>query len=155
LEKESDDVSGGWSCDGPGDGHAEGARQNVVEELVVSGPPERVVHHDRPVGDPLLEDGTVERHVLADAVEREVVSPGGLQANPADLDWLRYGTGIQRVDPLGQGVRERPFLAEEDADLLHRPPPSTQPIVAARLRRLRGSRNVRHRRPERHRPRVG
>jgi hypothetical protein len=43
--------------------------QHVIEELVVGRPPEGVVDDDRAFRGELLQDGAVERNVLADAVE--------------------------------------------------------------------------------------
>ena len=77
--------------------HRDAARlgDDVVEELVVAAPPERVVNDLRAGRRGLLEVGPVERDLMADTVEDDVVVRGDVLAERADRD--RLGNEIGRA----------------------------------------------------------
>ena len=95
-------------------------RDHVVEELVVRRPPERIVDHDRPVEGGLLQERAIERNVLADPVQDQVVLFRRFETDAADPDGLRHDVRIApAVDPIHQGIGEGTLLTEENADRLH------------------------------------
>src|SRR5450759_684862 len=101
-------------------GDAGGAGHDVVEELVVGRPPERVVDDDRALRRELLEHGPVEWDVLADPVEDQVVGPGRFETHGPDVGRLGHDAGGARaVDPVHQRQRESPLLSKENADAFH------------------------------------
>jgi hypothetical protein len=64
-------------------------RDDVVEELVVAAPPERVVDDLDAGGRGLLQVGAVKRHVVADPVEDDVVVGGDVLASGPTLQARR------------------------------------------------------------------
>ena len=109
--------------DRPGHGDTDGPGHDVVEELVVGRPPERVVDDlDAPRGR-ALEERPVERHLVADAVEDHVVRERLLLGDVPDLDGFPFhgeaATPGQLVDLVAEGPRKRVLHAEQDPDRLH------------------------------------
>jgi hypothetical protein len=98
-----------------------GHRHEVVEELVVGRPPDRVVHdaHARARG--ALQVRPIERDFVTDAVEDEVVLEDAVILDVRDLH--RHGqdaVAAARVDRVDQRPGKRVLHAEQQADaLLH------------------------------------
>ena len=64
--------------------HAKFRRQRIVEELVVGRPPERIVDDDRPFERQTLQRGAIERHLVRDAIDYQVVTRRIVVANAAE-----------------------------------------------------------------------
>ena len=76
-------------------------RERVVEELVVGGPPERIVYDNRSMQHGVLQVGAVELNILRDTVDDDVVFFGLVHADAADLYELgRDAIDVHRVDLL-------------------------------------------------------
>ncbi len=118
--------------------HAQLARQRVVEELVVGGPPEGVVDDDRSRQHGVLQIGAVERNVLRDAVDDDAIPAGIGHLDAAHLDELRgHALDLHAVDLFHQRRRKGIFHPENDSDFLHDPPchPERSRCFAKRSRR--------------------
>ncbi len=102
------------------DRDAGGERDDVVEVLVVGGPPDRVVHDLNAARDGALEERPVERDLVADPVEDHGVLEGLLLDEDRDLDGPRLdvvaGSLRELVDLVHQRPREGVFHPEEHAD---------------------------------------
>src|SRR5580698_7630246 len=58
-----------WQENGRWNRHAQLGSQRIIEELVVGGPPERIVNHDRAVQYRILQVRPVERNILRNPVD--------------------------------------------------------------------------------------
>src|SRR5262245_18923957 len=96
--------------------HARRLRDDVVEELVVGAPPEGVVDHLRPGDGRRLQPGAVERHLVADAIEDDVVARDAILPEGAETHRLGGDAPLAAaVDLRGQGRRKGALLPEQDA----------------------------------------
>ena len=110
--------------------HAHLVRQRIVEELVVRRPPERIVDDNRSVQHRVLQIGAVERNVLRNTVDDDVVFLRLIHADAADLHELGGNAlDLHRVDLLDQCRRKRILHAKKNSDFLvcHSPASSSKP----------------------------
>ena len=102
-------------------GHVDRLGHEVVEELVVGRPPDRVVHDADARAGGALQVGPIERDLVADAVEDQVVVEDAVVFDVRDLH--RHGqdaVAAPRVDRADQRPGKRVLHAEQESDtLLH------------------------------------
>ena len=67
-------------------GDAELARQRVVEKLIVSRPPKRVVDDDRAFEGQALQRRAIERHFVRDTIDHQIVWRRRIMTNATELD---------------------------------------------------------------------
>jgi len=100
-------------------GHIRGLGHEVVEELVVSGPPDRIVHDSHARSRRALEVGAVEQHFVADAIENEIVRKDAVVFEIRDFDDAGlYVLAATCVDGVDEGPGKCVFLTEQNPDLL-------------------------------------
>ena len=108
--------------------HAHLVRHRVVEKLVVSRPPERIVHDNRSLQHRVLQIRAIERNVLRDAIQDHRIFLRLIHPDPANLDELRlHSRHLHRVNLFHQRRRKGIFHPKKDSDFLH----STLPILLA------------------------
>src|SRR5690606_36617058 len=97
---------------------AELRSERGAEELVVGAPHERVVEDGHDVERGVLEVGPVERDLVRDPVDEDVVGARHVHPRRADLDELRYDALVAAVDLLDERGRERPLPPDDETDAL-------------------------------------
>src|SRR6266566_5990071 len=103
-----------------GDCYTQLARQSVVEELVVGGPPKRIIDDNRSRQRGVFKKSSIKGNVLGNAINNDAVSTGIGHLHSAQFDELRSHLGhLHAVDLLDQRRRESVFHAENDSDLFH------------------------------------
>ena len=106
--------------DGLGNCHAELLAQREVEELVVGAPPEWVVDDDCAGKRGVLEISAVERYVVRDAVNDDVVGRRLRHANFPHRSQFRLDPRlVHEIDFVDQGRWKGGLHPEDDADFLH------------------------------------
>src|SRR5205823_7306613 len=79
------------------------ARERVIEKLVVSGPPERIIDNDRSFQRQALERRAIKRHFVRDAIDYQIVKRRRVMANSAEGKVLsRDRSAATLVDVLNQ-----------------------------------------------------
>src|SRR5262249_17977768 len=104
-------------------GHVHGLGDEVIEELVVGRPPDRIVDHAHARAGGAFHERPVERDLVADAVEDEVVLEDAVVFDVRDLDGHgQHAIAAARVDRVNQRPGKGVLHAEEQPDsfLAHR-----------------------------------
>ena len=102
-------------------GDADLCRQRVVEEFFVSAPPERVIHHCRARERGVFEPRPIERDILRDAINHNVVTAWLALDHFFDTGKFRddlFAAGFL-INPLNKCRRETVFLAKKNSDFFH------------------------------------
>src|SRR5258708_39808174 len=98
--------------DRPGNWDRELAGERVVEELVISRPPERIVDDDRPFQRHALERGAIEGYFVRDAIDYQIVCRRRVMANTSQSDiFSDYRSLATFIDVSNQGFRKSLFPA--------------------------------------------
>src|SRR5437667_11591781 len=111
----------GWKDYRARNGHADFCRQRVIEKFVIGAPPKWIVYHSRCGERGVLKPGAIERDVLRDAVDHNVVT-AWLALNhfvdPDELCGNLFAAGLL-VNPLDKGRRKTLLLSKKNSDFLH------------------------------------
>jgi len=110
--------------DGGRNSNAQLGSERVVEELVISRPPEGIVDDDGTVKGSVLQKGAIEGDVVRDAVDDDGVVCGLVEVNGAGLnEFGGNAVDIAGIDVLHERARKAVFHSEQNADLFHAGPP--------------------------------
>lgn len=94
--------------------------ERIVKELIVGRPPERVVDDLTAIEGFVLQPGAVERDIVRDAIDEDVIAGGLGHEDPSDLDVLGANVLLAAaVDFVDQSGGEGVFHAVNNADALH------------------------------------
>src|SRR5258708_32749968 len=101
--------------DRPGNWDRELAGERVVEELVISRPPERIVDDDRAFQRHALKRGAIEGYFVRDAIDYQIVCRRRVVANASERDKFRdYRSLSAFIDVSNQGFRKSLFPAHQN-----------------------------------------
>src|SRR5258708_8522715 len=93
--------------DRPGNWDRELAGERVVEELVISRPPERIVDDDRPFQRHALKRGAIEGYFVRDAIDYHIVCRRLVIENPSEREiFSDYQTITTFIDVSNQDFSE-------------------------------------------------
>ena len=98
-------------------GDAQISRQRVVEKLVVGVPPEWIVDDLRSGEHGALQVSSIERHIVRDSIDDDVVRAGLGHPHAAEFDVLSRDAGVAFVDLVDESLRKSTFAADKYADL--------------------------------------
>ena len=101
-------------------GHAQLLRQRIVEKLVVGAPPEGIVDNVSSAERRILQVAAIERDVVRDAIDDDVVRRGLSHADFANDSQFGLNARLAHgVDFFHQRGRERRLHAKDDSNFLH------------------------------------
>src|SRR5262249_32630455 len=98
-------------------GDAKISRQRVIEELVVSVPPEGIIDDLRSAEHCTLKISSVERHLVRDSIDDHVVVARLRHPHTAEFNVFGGDSGVAFIDLVDQGLRKSSFAPDEYADL--------------------------------------
>ncbi len=100
--------------------HAKFARQRVIEEFIISRPPEWVVHDNGPFERHTFKRGPIERHFVRDAIDYEIVSWRGVVTDAPQGDKFGDHRSISTfIDVSNQSLGKSLFPANQNTNFFH------------------------------------